>query len=180
MTGLFEGAIFVRAQDEIRRSWRLDGIESLPISKGQVPPGVEETGNVAPDIYGAYRRGRMSACGDLVIVTRLPDGKGAVLLSKRNDNVCFPGVWWIYGGALPVYQDPAAFVATRARGECGVPVRPQVRIGVYITSSAGMEPEHNGSTLNILYAAPVPFPLIQRTGRGPSARMPHRGLRHFV
>lgn len=162
MLGLYEGPLMERGKKEIRQLWRMDGIPSLPCTKGLVPPGVDPTGNVSPDIYNAYRRGRQSACADIVIVTRLSNGMGAVLLSKRNEDVCFPGTWWIYGGATPVYQDPVAFVSTRTRKECGVPVWPQVLLGIYVTSSAGTRPEHNGSTLNVLYAAQVPFAQIER------------------
>lgn len=160
--GLFEGPLLERAPEEIRRLWQMEGIPPLAQTAGQVPPMVEETGNVSPDIYNAYRRGRQSACADIVIVTRLPDGRGAVLLSMRNDDVCFPGTWWIYGGATPVYQDPVEFVSTRARRECGVPVWPQILLGCYVTSSAGTRPAHNGSTFNQLYAAQAPFEMIEQ------------------
>lgn len=162
MLGLFEGPLIERAEEEIRQLWHKNGIQSLPREEGQVPPGVHPEGNVPSNVYSAYRQGRQSACADIVIVTRLQNGMGAVLLSKRNDDVCFPGTWWIYGGATPVYQDPVAFVSTRARKECGVSVWPQILLGVYVTSSAGTRSEHNGSTVNQLYAAQVPLEMIER------------------
>ena len=160
--GLYEGVIIEYAPEQIRRLWMSGGMSSLAKSEGSVPGGVNPTGGVRQEVYSEYRLGRQSACADLVIATRLADGTGAVLLSLRNNNVCFPGTWWIYGGATPVYQDIVEFVASRAKGECGVPVRPQVLLGMYITSSAGTGPEHIGSTMNACYAAQVPLDLIEQ------------------
>lgn len=122
----------------------------------RIPEGV--TTGVPPDIYNEYRRGRDSACVDIVIATRLPTSEPAVLLSKRKDNVCFGGKWWIYGGALQSYVSIEDFISGRASKECGVPVKPEALIGVYRTIAE----DHIGSTLQPCYATRVAYEVVEK------------------
>jgi hypothetical protein len=114
-----------------------------------VPEGV--VNGVSPEVYSEYRKGRDSACVDIVIATTLESGEPAVLLSKRAENVCYGGKWWIYGGALQSYRSIEDFISERAEKECGVPVEPRALIGVYRTMSS----DFIGSTLQPCYAAVV-------------------------
>lgn len=118
---------------------------------GDVPQGI--TPGVPAEVYNAYRRGRDSACVDIVIVTQRPDGTPAVLLSLRKPNVCFGGKWWIYGGALQAYRSIHDFISERASTECGVTVEPEALIGVYRTIAE----DHIGSTMQPCYVSRVPF-----------------------
>ena len=135
--------------------WRKGECREMYEDTIDVPEGV--TPGVSPDIYNAYRMGRDSACIDIVIVTSLEDGTPAVLMSKRADNVCYGGKWWIYGGALQSYRSVADFIGERARKECGVEVRPKALIGVYRTMSG----DFVGSTLQPCYASFVPVAQIR-------------------
>ena len=136
-----------------------------------VPEGVMP--GVPPDIYNAYRKGRDSACVDIVIATRLEDGTPAVLMSKRADNVCYGGKWWIYGGALQSYRSIVDFIGERASKECGVEVRPQVLIGVYRTMSG----DFVGSTLQPCYASFVSVAQIRKHKKVDDA---HSSVRLFT
>lgn len=119
------------------------------------PEGV--TSGVSPKVYNEYRRGRDSACVDIVLVTRLENGNPAVLMSLRKPNVCFGGKWWIYGGALQAYMSIEEFIAGQATKECGILVTPEVLVGVYRT----MAEDFIGSTLQPCYAARVPIEVIR-------------------
>ena len=136
--------------------WRNPVVEPLPI----VQPPAGTTNGVPPDVYDAYRRGRDSACVDIMLATRLKDGTPAVLLSKRKVNVCFGGMWWMYGGAVGSYQSMTDFVVERAKKECGIRPDPSelVLVGVYRTCA----PDIIGSTLQPCYAARVGLAEIQK------------------
>jgi hypothetical protein len=120
-----------------------------------IPQGV--TPGVPAEIYSEYRKGRDSACVDIVLVTRLEDGTPAVLLSLRKPDVCYGNKWWIYGGALQAYRGIEDFISERATKECGVPVKPEVLIGVYRT----MSEDFIGSTLQPCYAACVSIEAVR-------------------
>ena len=141
---------FIR--DDWKRGVRVD---STQIDEVNIPDGVMP--GVSPDIYNAYRQGRDSACVDIAIITKLSDGKPAILLSLRKKDVCFGGKWWIYGGALQAYTTVEDFITGRASKECGVSVKPEVLVGVYRTIAG----DHIGSTLQPCYASRVPFEAIQ-------------------
>ncbi len=138
----------------IKAEWRKGGCREQFFEDVNIPMGVTDT--VPPEIYGEYRRGRDSACVDMVIVTRLPTGDPAVMLSMRKPTVCFGGKWWIYGGALQAYVPDDEFVSRRATRECGVEVKPEVLIGVYRTCAG----DHIGSTLQPCYAARVSYDAV--------------------
>lgn len=155
MALVYEGALF--ENPFLAQQWQ-DGSGLRDIYRvGLVsqPEGV--TNGVSPEVYGEYRRGRDSACVDIVLVTRLETGTPAVLMSLRNPTVCFGGKWWIYGGALQAYMSIEEFISERAAKECGVPVRPEVLLGVYRTIAE----DHIGSTLQPCYAARVPIEAIR-------------------
>lgn len=111
------------------------------------------------DVYYSYRTGRDSACVDIVIVTRDESGEAKVLLSKRKNDSCFGGTWWVYGGALRAYYPIADFIAERAMKECGVSAHPEVLIGVYRT----MSEDSIGSTLQPCYGARVSIALLRQS-----------------
>lgn len=121
-----------------------------------IPQGVEN--GVPPDVYNAYRRGRDSACVDIVFATHLPNGKPAVLFSFRKKGVCFEEKWWIYGGALQSYCSIHHFISDRAEKECGVRASPQALVGVYRT----MSDDAIGSTLQPCYATIVPYEEVRK------------------
>ncbi len=121
---------------------------------GIAPEGIAD--GVPADVYDTYRRGRDSACVDMVVATKKPDGEYAVLLSKRKPNVCFGGTWWIHGGALLSYASITDFVASRTEKECGVQVEPEVLLGVCRTCAS----DYIGSTLQPCYAGRVPYEAI--------------------
>ncbi len=120
-----------------------------------IPEGV--TKGAPSEIYGGYRKGLHGACCDIVIVTTLPSGQHAVLLSLRKLEVCFGGTWWIYGGATHAYRDIGEFISERASKECGVSVEPQALVGVYVTYAA----DHIGSTMQPCYMAFVDYDVIK-------------------
>ena len=136
---------------DVRAGWGKSPITRMP-SNYDVPPDI--TAGVPQQTYDAYRRGCDSACVDIMLCTRLPDGKvPAVLLSKRKPNVGFGGKWWMHGGALFAYEDVRDFAAAKATKECGIEVAPEVLVGVYRTCS----PDVVGSTMQACYAARVPY-----------------------
>lgn len=144
----------------LEKEWREKRFIKLPPSttlceEVYIPKGV--TAGVPPEVYSEYRKGRDSACVDIVLVTRLEDGTPAVLLSLRKPDVCYGNKWWIYGGALQAYRSVEDFISERATKECGVPVMPQVLIGVYRT----MSEDYVGSTLQLCYAAQVPIEAVR-------------------
>jgi ADP-ribose pyrophosphatase YjhB (NUDIX family) len=152
----FEGIIF--ENPNLRNDW----IGSRPYPDASImsiphkPEGVRTNG-VDETIYTGYRMGLDSACVDIVITTRLEDGTPAVLMSRRKDNVCYGGMWWIYGGALQAYKTIDNFIADRAKKECGIIVSPQALIGVYRTMSYNLI----GSTIQLCYVTTVPVSDIQ-------------------
>ena len=132
----------------IREWWRKERLMLPPVAP---PEGI--TQGVPGDVYNAYRRGRDSACVDIMLCTRSPLGSAAVLLSKRASNVCFANKWWMYGGALGSYEPIEEFLAGRVEKECGIRAKPEVLIGVYRTCAA----DFIGSTLQPCYAARIPY-----------------------
>jgi len=155
MALVYEGVILENLF--LAQEWRNRRVlrEEYRAGIGEQPAGV--TQGVSSDTYNEYRRGRDSACVDIVLVTHLENGTPAVLMSLRNPGVCFGGKWWIYGGALQAYMSIEEFISARATKECGVPVKPEVLIGVYRTIAE----DHIGSTLQPCYAARVPIEVIR-------------------
>lgn len=155
----YEGAILENPflQEEWRNRRPAESVPSTHLLDViyNVPPGV--TAGVPSEVYSEYRKGRDSACVDIVLVTVLEDGTPAVLLSLRKPDVCYGNKWWIYGGALQAYRSAEDFIAERATKECGVPVKPQVLVGVYRT----MAEDYIGSTLQLCYAARVPIEAVR-------------------
>lgn len=154
MSLLYESIILENPQ--IAEDWHNGDVRRGVARIVSQPEGV--THGVPADVYGAYRKGRDSACVDIVLVTRFENGEPAVLLSLRKPDVCFGNKWWIHGGALQAYMSITDFISERATKECGVPVVPEVLIGVYRTIAE----DHIGSTLQACYAARVPIQSVRQ------------------
>jgi hypothetical protein len=155
----YEGVIlenpFIKKEWE-EKEWTKPA-ECLTYTGNNIAPPKGVTSGVSPEIYNEYRKGRDSACVDIVLVTRLENGAPAVLLSLRKPDVCYGNKWWIYGGALQAYRSISEFIQERATKECGVLVAPEVIIGVYRT----MSEDYIGSTLQPCYAARVPIETVR-------------------
>lgn len=119
----------------------------------RVPAGHRKNGVEKVETYNEYRRGLECACADIVVCTRLPDGKPAVLASKRAKHKPCGEYWWMQGGAIQAYRSVEEFVAERAEKECGV--RPTVEglIGVFRICAEDLI----ASTLGPCYVGSVPF-----------------------
>jgi ADP-ribose pyrophosphatase YjhB (NUDIX family) len=155
--GIYDSVLMRTSPMALRNMWKKELLmHHWSARSDQLPAGIAD--GVAPEIYDAYRLGRDSACGDMVVATQKPDGAYAVLLSKRKDNVCFGGKWWIHGGALLSYSSITDFVASRTERECGVAVQPEVLLGVCRTCA----PDYIGSTLQSCYAGRVPYAAIEK------------------
>ncbi len=143
----------------VKTDWQISNtrlVKHAP-APAQMPQGVVPRVH-SGEAFDQVKLAKDLACVDIVIVTRMPDGQHAVLLSKRKASDPFGGLWWIHGGSLGSYMDVGEFIAERAQKECGVPVTPQVLIGVYRTSASNF-PQ---STLQPCYATVVPYEVIQK------------------
>ncbi|OHA32388.1 MAG: hypothetical protein A2928_00065 [Candidatus Taylorbacteria bacterium RIFCSPLOWO2_01_FULL_45_15b] len=87
-----------------------------------------------------------------MVTTTLPDGRHAVIASKRAVGKLFGGKWWMQGGAVHAYRSYTDFVAERAEKECGVRPVIQGLIGVFRTCAE----DALGSTMNLCYVGFVP------------------------
>ncbi len=108
---------------------------------------------VDPDIYKSYRLGLDSACVDCVVTTLMPDGRPAVLLSRRAPGKCFGGCWWIHGGSLHAYRPIEAFIQDRVLAEVGIEPLIDAVVGVYRTCAE----DFFASTLNLCVSGVVDY-----------------------
>ncbi|MDP3771772.1 MAG: hypothetical protein Q8Q94_00140 [bacterium] len=122
-----------------------------------VPPG-HRSGGVSPDIYDGYRQGLDSACADVVITTRMPDGEAGFLAVKRALGKPFGGKWWMQGGAIHSYRSIESFLVDRAERECGVSPVIQALIGVFRTCAE----DFLASTTNLCYVGFAPYHMVER------------------
>ncbi len=95
---------------------------NLCACQGMVAPVTPPTpvkAGVDGKTYSEYRTGLDSACADVVIATRCPDGTYRVLTIKRSLNKAFGGKWWMQGGAVHCYKPLFQFLQEIAKKECG-------------------------------------------------------------
>jgi len=154
-----DAVIHQRNAAEIASSFLSRDGKSLPILMGY-PPHLPEgvVGRVENDATMVeYRSAKGQACTDHLIATKRPDGKHAVVLSKRNIAEPFGGFWWMHGGSIGAYMSIVSFIASRSLSESGVKVKPQVLIGVYYTSA----PDSPQSSVQPLYASLVPYKALE-------------------
>lgn len=124
-----------------------------------IPEGVKPASSASLEAYQGYRCVYDGACADLVVVTRTKDGNPAALLAERGPNAPWPGVWWMFGGAIAAYRRPDEWIVERVKQECGLTVNPEVLLGVYRTCA----PRKGGkvaSTMQLCYASYVPIDKI--------------------
>lgn len=133
-----------------------NGTFSVRVPEGQTMGGVDAAS------YDNYRKGLDSACADIVVTTLLPDGKPAVVATKRAQNKCFGGGWWMQGGAIHSYRLITELVLERAEKECGV--RPQIEglIGVFRTCAE----DYLASTTNLCYVGFAPYEKLSEAKAG--------------
>ena len=113
-------------------------------------------GFVADDALAAFSRGKMRSCADIVLITN-DNGTSRIPLVFRKEGETFAGFPWVFGGGVGAYADILEFVEKRSERECGIRVKPEVLLGVWITNSEGVV----GSTMQPCYAARVPLALVE-------------------
>ncbi len=132
--------------------WPIHDLYAVSVPKDHKEGGVES------EIFHAYENPMTKACADNVIATRLSDGTPAVLGLKRN-NPPYKGTWYMAGGAMFGYDDPANFLATKCWKETGHALEPQVYLGTFFNHAE----DWPASVLAICYATLVPIANIEQT-----------------
>ena len=130
-----------------------------PMEEVVIPPG-HRVGGATSEAYKDYRAGLDSACADIILTTRLPDGRAAVISTKRGPGKLCAGMWWMQGGAVHSYRPYHEFLAERAAAECGAPadaIVVEALVGVYRTCAS----DFFGSTTNLCFVGYVDFDKIK-------------------
>lgn len=123
---ILENPKFVRDWKAALRSKRA----VFELTETEVPDGVRPNG-VPRDTYYGYKTGCTTGNADLVVCTKLENGKPAVLALLRGHGVPFAGKWDMVGGTILAYQDMTAFLSGKSAKECSITIEPEALIGVY-------------------------------------------------
>jgi hypothetical protein len=119
------------------------------------PEGVTD-GVEKRETYDDFRKGRLTACADVVLFTKCPDGEWRVLLSLRKADKPMGNIWWVYGGAPNSYADLRTFLTKQTEKECNC--APTIR--AVVATAYTCAPDHIASTIQPCYLATIPYELV--------------------
>ncbi|HEU4337029.1 MAG TPA: NUDIX domain-containing protein [Nocardioides sp.] len=155
---VYEG--WVPPDAPVPRVVEVDGstIEAAWKALDDVAAGVVPVSSVVTEALVDHQPFRLQRVAAYAVVTRCPEGRGEVLLTRLSPSAAHPGRWTLPGGGVDHGEHPAVALAREVEEECGLACEVGELIGVHDTHFSGTAPsgrieDYHG--VHLLYRASV-------------------------
>jgi len=137
---VYEG--WVPPDAPVPRVVEVDGstIEAAWKALDDVAAGVVPVSSVVTEALVDHQPFRLQRVAAYAVVTRCPDGRGEVLLTRLSASAAHPGRWTLPGGGVDHGERPAVALAREVEEECGLACEVGELIGVHDTHFSGTAP----------------------------------------
>ena len=155
---VYEG--WVPPDAPVPRVVEVDGstIEAAWKALDDVAAGVVPVSSVVTEALVDHQPFRLQRVAAYAVVTRCPEGRGEVLLTRLSPSAAHPGRWTLPGGGVDHGEHPAVALAREVEEECGLACEVGELVGVHDTHFSGTAPsgrieDYHG--VHLLYRASV-------------------------
>ncbi len=155
---VYEG--WVPLDAPVPRVVEVDGstIEAAWKALDDVAAGVVPVSSVVTEALVDHQPFRLQRVAAYAVVTRCPEGRGEVLLTRLSPSAAHPGRWTLPGGGVDHGEHPAVALAREVEEECGLACEVGELVGVHDTHFSGTAPsgrieDYHG--VHLLYRASV-------------------------
>lgn len=137
---VYEG--WVPPDAPVPRVVEVDGstIEAAWKALDDVAAGVVPVSSVVTEALVDHQPFRLQRVAAYAVVTRCPDGRGEVLLTRLSPSAAHPGRWTLPGGGVDHGERPAVALAREVEEECGLACEVGELVGVHDTHFSGTAP----------------------------------------
>jgi len=105
-----------------------------------VASGAVPVSSVVSEALVDHQPFRLQRVAAYAVVTRCPDGRGEVLLTRLSPSAAHPGRWTLPGGGVHHGEHPSVALAREVEEECGLPCEVGPLLGVHDTHFSGTAP----------------------------------------